>query len=120
MRRLGPEADDPINEFLALALSYERTAAPSLQGFLHWIEAGRTVIKRDLEHSERNEVRVMTIHGAKGLEAPVVFLPDTVQMPRKRYRLLWGADPDTGLEMPLGPPHTRDEDGVAKAARAVA
>ncbi len=120
LRRLGAEADDPINEFLALALAYERTSAPSLQGFLHWIEAGHTQIKRDLEHSERDEVRVMTIHGAKGLEAPVVFLPDTVQMPRKRYRLLWSEDPDTGLELPLWPPHSRDEDRVAKAARAAA
>ncbi|MFQ5985723.1 MAG: UvrD-helicase domain-containing protein, partial [Alphaproteobacteria bacterium] len=70
LRRLGPEADDPLNEFLALALAYERVNAPSLEGFLHWVEAGRAEIKRDLEQSERDEVRVMTVHGAKGLQAP--------------------------------------------------
>lgn len=74
--RLGPEANDPIDEFLARALHYERLHPPSLQGFLHWLEAGSAEIKRDMEQG-RDEVRVMTVHGAKGLEANVVILPDT-------------------------------------------
>jgi ATP-dependent helicase/nuclease subunit A len=76
LERLGPEAADPIDEFLDLALKYDDGAAPSLQGFLDWMRANDITIKRDMEHG-RGEVRVMTVHGAKGLEAPIVFLPDT-------------------------------------------
>ncbi len=74
--RLGVEAADAIDEFLNLALGYDDTAPPSLQGFLSWLREGVREIKRDMEQG-RGEVRVMTVHGAKGLEAPIVFLPDT-------------------------------------------
>jgi ATP-dependent helicase/nuclease subunit A len=74
--RLGVEAADAIAEFLNLALDYEARHAPSLQGFLHWLRISDPEIKRDMEQ-ERDEVRVMTVHGAKGLEAGIVFLPDT-------------------------------------------
>ena len=88
--RLGHEAADPIDEFLALTLTYERQSAPTLQGFLAWFEAGAAEIKRDMEQG-RNEARVMTVHGAKGLEANIVFLPDTCSAPDGRTdpRLLW-------------------------------
>ncbi|HEY7083344.1 MAG TPA: double-strand break repair helicase AddA [Hyphomicrobiaceae bacterium] len=76
LERLGAEAADAIDELLNLALSYDRVAAPSLQGFLNWLRQGTRVIKRDMEQG-LDEVRVMTVHGAKGLEAPIVFLPDT-------------------------------------------
>ncbi|HTQ14302.1 MAG TPA: double-strand break repair helicase AddA [Rhizomicrobium sp.] len=76
LARLGPEADDSIDEFLSLALSYEALNAPSLEGFLHWLARGDAEIKRDMERG-RDEVRVMTVHGAKGLEADIVILPDT-------------------------------------------
>ena len=59
-----------------LALNYDDGAPPSLIGFLDWLRSGEREIKRDMEHG-RDEVRVMTVHGAKGLEAPIVFLPDT-------------------------------------------
>ena len=81
LRRLGHEANDALDEFLELALSYERKAPASLQGFLAWLRAADTEVKRDMEIS-RDEVRVMTVHGAKGLEAPVVFLVDTTTSPR--------------------------------------
>ena len=80
LRRLGPEAADALDEFLELALDYERRAAPSLQGFMAWLRAAQTEIKRDMEIS-RDEVRVMTVHGAKGLEAPLVILADTTSPP---------------------------------------
>ena len=90
LSRLGPDADDPIDEFLNLALAFERDHAPSLEGFLHWIETGGTQIKRDLEHGG-GEVRVMTVHGAKGLQSNIVFLPDTCSLPDTRLgaRLYW-------------------------------
>jgi ATP-dependent helicase/nuclease subunit A len=88
LRRLGPDALDPMDEFLALALEYERGHPPSLQGFIHWVEAAETEVKRELEQG-KGEVRVMTVHGAKGLQAPIVFLPDTCGIPREDTRLYW-------------------------------
>jgi ATP-dependent helicase/nuclease subunit A len=76
LARLGPDAADSIDEFLNLALTYDDGASPSLAGFVHWLRDDERVVKRDMEQG-RNEVRVMTVHGAKGLEAPIVFLPDT-------------------------------------------
>ncbi len=98
LARLGPDAGDPIDEFLALALAYGREHVPSLQGFLQWVQAGQATIKRNLEHGH-GEVRVMTIHGAKGLQADVVFLPDTCTLParQKDPRLRWRADEDESV-----------------------
>ncbi|HXF52979.1 MAG TPA: 3'-5' exonuclease, partial [Hyphomicrobiaceae bacterium] len=76
LERLGSEAADPLTEFLSLALEYEGSRPASLVGFLDWLRSGGREIKRDMEHG-RDEVRVLTVHGAKGLEAPIVFLPDT-------------------------------------------
>ena len=76
LARLGPEAADALDEFINLALTYDEQSPPSLQGFVSWLRDGRREIKRDMEHA-RDEVRVMTVHGSKGLEAPIVFLPDT-------------------------------------------
>ena len=81
--RLGADAEDPIDEFLALALDFERTHIPSLQGFLHWMSASAQQIKRDMDVLG-DQVRVMTVHGAKGLEANVVFLTDTCTAPDGR------------------------------------
>ena len=78
--RLGHEADDALDEFLNLALEYERREIPSLQGFLAWLRAAQSEVKRDME-IRRDEVRVMTVHGAKGLEAPIVILADTTTVP---------------------------------------
>src|SRR2546421_7091864 len=79
--RLGPEAADALDEFLEHALTYERGGAPTLQGFVAWLRAGETQVKRDMDIA-RDEVRVMTVHGAKGLEAPIVILADTVTPPK--------------------------------------
>ena len=76
LARLGPEAADPLDEFLNLALAYDDANPPSLTGFLAYLRETEREVKRDMEHG-RDEVRVMTVHGAKGLEAPIVFLPDT-------------------------------------------
>jgi ATP-dependent helicase/nuclease subunit A len=86
LRRLGHEANDALDEFLELALGYERKAPASLQGFMAWLRAADTEVKRDMEIS-RDEVRVMTVHGAKGLEASVVFLVDTTTSPSDTQRL---------------------------------
>jgi ATP-dependent helicase/nuclease subunit A len=85
LRRLGHEANDALDEFLELALGYERKAPASLQGFMAWLRAADLEVKRDMEIS-RDEVRVMTVHGAKGLEASVVFLVDTTTSPADTHR----------------------------------
>ncbi len=102
LRRLGPEAEDPIEEFLGLALAYEREHVPSLQGFLRWLVAGDTEVKRDFAARRRDEVRILTVHGAKGLEAPVVFLPDTMAVPDQKVALLWTEPGELPLWKPPG------------------
>jgi len=81
LARLGHEAADAIDEFLNLALEYERIETPSLQGFVAWLRSAQAEVKRDMEMA-RDEVRVMTVHGAKGLEAPIVILADTTTPPQ--------------------------------------
>jgi ATP-dependent helicase/nuclease subunit A len=75
-RRLGLEVDDVLDEFLSYALSYGESETPTLAGFVSWMRAAPAIIKRDLETGGGN-VRVMTVHGAKGLEAELVVLADT-------------------------------------------
>ncbi len=84
LARLGHEAADALDEFLNLALEYEAGESPSLQGFVDWMRAAKSEIKRDME-MDRDEVRVMTAHGAKGLEAPIVFLADTTTRPEGHH-----------------------------------
>ncbi|WP_371055846.1 double-strand break repair helicase AddA [Rhodosalinus sp. K401] len=74
--RLGPEAQDGIDALLGQALAYERGEVPSLTGFLQWMQADDQEIKRQMD-AAGDRIRVMTVHGAKGLEAPVVILPDS-------------------------------------------
>jgi ATP-dependent helicase/nuclease subunit A len=76
LNRLGSEAADGLDEFLNFALTFDDSAPPSLTGFLMAIRDGDRTIKRDMDQG-RDEVRVLTVHGSKGLEAPIVFLPDT-------------------------------------------
>ena len=89
-----PRSHRPLDEFLNLALDYERRETPSLQGFLHWLRVAQSEVKRDME-MERDEVRVMTVHGAKGLEAQNVILIDTTTVPPQ------GAYPPRLLTTPL-------------------
>ncbi|WP_347717013.1 3'-5' exonuclease, partial [Sphingomonas sp.] len=82
LARLGEAARDPIDELLAAALEFERTEIASLDRFLAWFERGDVEIKRDTA-APGNAVRVMTVHGSKGLEAPVVILADATADPAK-------------------------------------
>jgi ATP-dependent helicase/nuclease subunit A len=116
--RLGFEALDPIDEFMNLALAYEREHVPSLQGFLHWLASGAVEVKRELDEGSRDQVRIMTVHGAKGLQAPIVILPDTAQPPRSQDRLLWLPADRDGEELLLWSPRTGLDEAVARGARA--
>lgn len=79
--RLGLESREALDAFLSTALAHQQRQAPSLQRFLQVFATDSVEIKRDKDPAGR-DVRVMTVHGAKGLEAPVVFLPDTTRAPR--------------------------------------
>ena len=74
LARLGTERAEAIDALLRQALDYEQLEVPSLTGFLCWIEAAAVELKRQ---GGQGSIRVMTVHGAKGLEAPVVILPET-------------------------------------------
>lgn len=78
MARLGVEAEDGVDALLAQAMRYEQTEVPGLTGFLIWVDSDDLEIKRQLD-SNSNQIRVMTVHGSKGLEAPIVILPETGQ-----------------------------------------
>jgi ATP-dependent helicase/nuclease subunit A len=100
LERLGHEAADPIDELLSRALQYQQSEGPSLQGFLRWFETGGGEIKRDLDQNRRREVRILTVHASKGLQAPIVYLPDTTRVPRDTDRLLTGGNGETRLWVP--------------------
>ncbi len=102
LSRLGSETRDALEAFLGTALDYERTHPSSLQGFVHWFSSGEVEIKRNMEQGA-NEVRIMTVHGAKGLEAPIVILPDTVAMPdgRTQSPLMMIETGNKGVKLPL-------------------
>ena len=117
VRRLGVEANDPLDQFLAVALSFERSHAPALETFLHWVEIGREEVKRDPEGQARDEVRVMTVHGAKGLQAPIVILPDTIRTPQNRIDLLWSDPTGDEPELPLWPGAAAHDDLISAEAR---
>ena len=102
--RLGPEAAEPVDELLAAALVYAGAHPPSLQGFLHWLRLSAAEVKREAE-AAGDAVRIMTVHGAKGLEAKLVILPDTTSLPPDDRGLSWACDPGTGAELPLWQAH---------------
>ncbi len=92
--RLGKEALVPIEELLNMALQYEQEGGYSLQGFVDWFERGGDEIKRE-GLAQSSDVRILTVHGAKGLEAPVVILADITADP------MASGDRNQGIDMPL-------------------
>ncbi len=117
--RLGPEAAEPVDELLNAALSYGQMHPPSLQGFLHWLRRSGAEVKRQAE-AAGDAVRVMTVHGAKGLQAPLVILPDTTALPPDDGSVVWGTDPASGVDVPLWAPRQEFRSGVADRLRAEA
>ncbi|WP_168464858.1 UvrD-helicase domain-containing protein [Wolbachia endosymbiont of Ctenocephalides felis wCfeT] len=90
--RLGLECFEILDEFMHLVLQFEN---PSLQVFVQWIKENNPEVKNDMQ-SERNAVRIMTIHKSKGLQAPIVFLVDTNTVPRSNESIIFDA-----AEMPF-------------------
>src|SRR5262249_38237614 len=72
-----------LDELMAQALAFEATETPTLQGFLAFLRRSGSQVRRDFEVKSAT-IRVMTVHGAKGLEAPIVVLADTTFGPESR------------------------------------
>jgi len=121
--RLGREANDPIDELVNAAFSYESAHSPSLAGFIEWFDAGTADLKRDPDEAE-GLVRVMTVHGSKGLQAPIVILADATGEPGSTGGLDLADDPvgaerENARRVPL-PSLSKEEraGAVAKAQEA--
>ena len=118
LSRLGAEAGDALDEFMALALEHERSAAPSLAAFVHEVESLSLTIKRDMEGAD-DLVRVMTAHAAKGLEAKIVFLPDTCRLPPTgNDATLFPLDTPAGPTLVWSPRKADDPPAVARVRTA--
>jgi ATP-dependent helicase/nuclease subunit A len=119
LMRLGGEAKDALDAFLGAALDYEMNHSSSLQAFIQWFSSGDIEIKRNMEQVS-GEVRIMTVHGAKGLEAPIVILPDTASIPDGRNESpLMSIATGSGAKLPLWRlPRQFESPGVALALAA--
>lgn len=118
IRRLGEEARDPIEELLSAALDFETLSTPSLQLFLDWFDRGDVEIVRD-PSAPLDAVRVMTAHGAKGLQAPVVILADATADPTAAPRGIFGwAIEEGAAKVPLFRPRSAERGGPLDAVLA--
>ncbi len=123
VRRLGKEALDPVEELLTAALGFEGLATPTLQRFLDWFDRGDVEIVRDAAQPQA-AVRVMTAHGAKGLQAPLVILADACADPAGGNKLFdfvkWAPEGHDGTPFPVFRPGRAERGGPVDAAVALA
>lgn len=103
---LGADCLDPLDEFLTYCLSQEAEGIYSLEELITQISKSDITIKRDAESDDKsgpNQIRIMTVHASKGLEAPIVFLPDTMTEPSRRKipPLQWLGESEKGVKSPL-------------------
>lgn len=89
IERLGPDVDDVFSALLESASSFEEQHGPHAALFVSWVRQQNIQIKRNLEGQSENQVRLMTVHAAKGLQAPIVFLPDMTQVPTSKSSFYW-------------------------------
>ncbi|MBB4641635.1 double-strand break repair helicase AddA [Rhizorhapis suberifaciens] len=115
--RLGAEARDPIDELLNASLSFEAEAHPSLQTFVDWFDRGDVEIVRDASASD-DAVRVLTVHGAKGLQAPMVILADATVDPKAMGNMRgfdWLIE-DSQVKIPVLSPRRTEKMGLIEEA----
>lgn len=111
--RLGDDVLDPLEEFLNATIQFSYENVDQIQVFLHWAEENNIEIKREMDE-QSGQVRIMTVHGSKGLQAPIVIMPDTMlsSSAKKGGRLL--LPHKTGLDIPLYSARKDDDpDGYA-------
>jgi ATP-dependent helicase/nuclease subunit A len=118
LRRLGAEAAESVDEFLTEALKFAQSEPGSLQVFVHQLRQSGASIKREAE-AGGDVVRIMTVHGAKGLQAPIVILPDTLRKPKAGQTLFWLPAPQQPDAMvPVFCPRAPLRSGAVAAAMA--
>ncbi len=118
--RLGTEANDPINELLNAASAFSSSDVPSLNTFIRWFDVGEGELKREAGKG-RDEVRVMTVHGSKGLQAPIVILADAADNPNtSRGSALELVDPASGKTIPLPGLRKHEQVGLISEAKELA
>ena len=115
--RLGRDVADALDEFLNSCLSYEQSHIPAVEMFVDWFARNESDIKREQDAAGIDQVRIMTVHASKGLQAPIVFLPDTAKVMhahnKGRIRLLW---PEEGSDdIALWAASSADETALYKA-----
>ena len=114
--RLGEECLDPIDEFINHVLNFESTNILTLQHFIQAQQANDLQIKREMEEAG-NAVRIMTVHGAKGLQAPIVIMPDTVRVKgsTKMDKIFWPHK--TGDDLPYFCPTSDNLPDICEQAK---
>ena len=105
--RMGQEVDEIIEEFLEQCLTYETNHTPSLEGFVHWFTSAKQQIKRESARAG-NVVQVMTVHGSKGLQAPVVFVADGTYQHSPHQSLFYGRH--NLIDLPLYSPRKEEDE----------
>jgi ATP-dependent helicase/nuclease subunit A len=104
LERLGEEARDSLNALVSAAQDYSQRESGGLQGFLGWYEKNETIVKRE-SSTARGTIRVLTVHGAKGLQAPVVILADASRKPREVQPDILEIDMGEGVKLPITHPN---------------
>lgn len=92
--RMGSEVEDILDEFINLTLIFEQNHTPCLQSFISWISQDEVIIQKEMEQGKDDTVKIMTVHGSKGLQAPIVILADTTRVKNKadKSEFLWDDD----------------------------
>jgi ATP-dependent helicase/nuclease subunit A len=119
LARLGEEAGDPIDELINAAMAHAASHVPGLAGFLHWFAAGDGDVKREAG-GQSDLVRVMTVHGSKGLQAPIVILADATADPGKSKPAPVVLDDGDGRLVPLPPLRKEEKPACVRDAESAA
>lgn len=88
LSRIGMHIDEVLDEFINVCLEFEETNEPSLISFLHWFQNAKIEIKKEI-NNEAEEIKIMTIHASKGLQAKFIILPDTTTVPRNKSSIIF-------------------------------
>jgi ATP-dependent helicase/nuclease subunit A len=102
LARLGEEVLDPLSEFMSIAYQFSQHNTGTLMDFVEWLEESEIEVKREFDPDQQNAVRIMTVHGSKGLQSPIVFMPDTTDKPTSREKIAWLHDDNKRLPLWAG------------------
>ncbi len=89
--RLGIEVEDVLDEFINLTILFEQKHNPTLSNFINWVIQDEVIVQKQMEQGDVDTVKIMTVHGSKGLQAPIVILADTTKIKNKsrKSEFLW-------------------------------